>query len=85
MNNSKIEKLRQQVREMGHNLAIIEKRGLRGKDHVAKRIAHNLLLDQLYELEKRVWVDLRLFGLNPVGPQRLTETTLAHMPEVIDR
>lgn len=54
MNNSKIEKLRQQVREMGHNLAMIEKRGLRGKDHVAKRIAHNLLLDQLYELEKRV-------------------------------
>lgn len=54
MSNSRIEKLRQQVREMGHNLAVIEKRGLRGKDHVAKRIAHNLLLDQLYELEKRV-------------------------------
>ena len=40
MSNSRIEKLRQQVREMGHNLAIIEKRGLRGKDHVAKRIGH---------------------------------------------
>lgn len=85
MSNSRIEKLRQQVREMGHNLAIIEKRGLRGKDHVAKKIAHNLLLDQLYELEKRVWVDVGLFGSNPVESQRLTETTLARVPELIDR
>ncbi len=54
MSNSSREKWRQQVREMGHNLAMIEKRGLRGKDHVAKKIAHNLLLDQLYQLEKRV-------------------------------
>lgn len=73
MLNSKIENLRKQVREMGHNLAIIEKRGLRGKDHVAKKIAHNLLLDQLYELEKRVWVDMGLFGSNLVEPQRLTK------------
>jgi|TARA_B100000035_G_C20870701_1_gene496059 hypothetical protein len=54
MRNATIESLRKKVREMGHNLAIIEKRGLRGKDHVARRLAHNLLLDQLYELEKRV-------------------------------
>ena len=54
MSNSKIESLRKKVREMGHNLAIIEKRGLQSKDHTAKRIAQNLLLDQLYELEKRV-------------------------------
>ena len=45
MSNSRIEKLRQQVREMGHNLTIVEKRGLR-MDHVAKRIAQSLL-DQL--------------------------------------
>lgn len=72
MSNSRIEKLRQQVREMGHNLAIIEKRGLRGKDHVAKRIAHNLLLDQLYELEKRVWVMLwGSSGRIPLSPNDL--------------
>ena len=53
MSNSRIEKLRQQVREMGHNLAIIEKRGLRGKDHVAKRIAQSFIRSAL-QLEKRV-------------------------------
>lgn len=54
MIKSKIESLRKQVREMGHSLAMSEKRGLRSKDHVAKKIAHNLLLDELYALEKRV-------------------------------
>ena len=54
MSNKKIENLRKQVRQMGYNLAEIEKRGLKGSDHVARRLAHNLLLGQLYELEKRV-------------------------------
>lgn len=54
MNKSKIERLRMQVREMGHKLAITEKRGLQGKDHFAQKIAHGILLDQLYKLEKRV-------------------------------
>tara|TARA_B100001989_G_scaffold177546_1_gene128502 strand:+ start:2078 stop:2242 length:165 start_codon:yes stop_codon:yes gene_type:complete len=54
MNKSKIERLRMQVREMGHKLAMTEKRGLQGKDHFAKKIAHGILLDQLYKLEKRV-------------------------------
>ena len=46
--------LQKKIREIGFNLAIIEKRGLQGKDHAARRLAHNLLLSQLYELEKRV-------------------------------
>lgn len=54
MNKSRIENLRKQVREIGHKLAITEKRGLQGKDHFAQKIAHGLLLDQLYKLEKRV-------------------------------
>ena len=53
MNKSKIERLRMQVREMGHKLAITEKRGLQGKDHFANKIAHGILLDQLYKLEKK--------------------------------
>lgn len=54
MSNLKIDGLRKQVRQMGYNLAEIERRGLKGSDHVARRLAHNLLLGQLYELEKRV-------------------------------
>jgi len=46
--------LQKKIREIGFNLAMIEKRGLQGKDHLARRIAHNLLLNQLYELEKKV-------------------------------
>jgi len=53
MNKSRIENLRKQVREMGHKLAITEKRGLQGKDHFGKKIAHGILLSQLYQLEKR--------------------------------
>ena len=53
MSNS-VQSLQKKIREIGFNLAMIEKRGLQGKDHLARRIAHNLLLNQLYELEKRV-------------------------------
>lgn len=53
MSNS-VQSLQKKIREIGFNLAIIEKRGLQGKDHLARRIAHNLLLNQLYELEKKV-------------------------------
>jgi hypothetical protein len=53
MSNS-ADSLQKKIREIGFNLAMIEKRGLQGKDHLARRIAHNLLLNQLYELEKKV-------------------------------
>tara|TARA_A200000159_G_scaffold52118_1_gene48080 strand:- start:1017 stop:1178 length:162 start_codon:yes stop_codon:yes gene_type:complete len=53
MSNS-AQSLQKKIREIGFNLAMIEKRGLQGKDHLARRIAHNLLLNQLYELEKKV-------------------------------
>ena len=53
MSNS-AKSLQKKIREIGFNLAIIEKRGLQGKDHLARKLAHNLLLNQLYELEKRV-------------------------------
>ena len=52
MSNS-VQSLQKKIREIGFNLAMIEKRGLQGKDHLARRIAHNLLLNQLYELEKK--------------------------------
>ena len=39
---------------MGHALALIEMRGLTGSDYLPRKLAHNLLLSQLYELEKRV-------------------------------
>lgn len=46
--------LQKKVREIGFNLARIEQRGLQGKDYLARRLAHNLLLKELYELEKKV-------------------------------
>jgi hypothetical protein len=51
---STIESLRKKVRDMGHVLALIEMRGLKGSDYLPRRLAHSLLLSQLYELEKRV-------------------------------
>jgi len=51
---SKIESLRKKVRDMGHALALIEMRGLAGSDYLPRKLAHNLLLSELYELEKRV-------------------------------
>ena len=49
MIKSKIESLRKQVREMGHSLAMSEKRGLRSKDHVAKKIALcNMILSLIH-------------------------------------
>jgi hypothetical protein len=54
MSDTKIKNLRSQVRSIGYKLAMIEKRGLRDKNDLARRLAHNLLLNQLYELEKRV-------------------------------
>lgn len=53
MSNSAIT-LQKKIREIGFNLAMIEKRGLEGKDHLARKLAHNLLLKELYELEKKV-------------------------------
>jgi hypothetical protein len=53
MSNS-VQSLQEKIRKIGFDLAMIEKRGLQGKDHLARRLAHNLLLDQLYELEKKV-------------------------------
>ena len=51
---SKIESLRKRVRDMGYALALVEVRGLKDKYYIARKLAHNLLLNQLYELEKRV-------------------------------
>lgn len=54
MLNSRIENLRKKVRGMGHSLAQAELRGLKGKELFAQKLAHNLLLGELYCLEKRV-------------------------------
>ncbi len=52
--SNSVQSLQEKIRKIGFDLAMIEKRGLQGKDHLARRLAHNLLLDQLYELEKKV-------------------------------
>ena len=54
MRNSRIENIRNKVRNMGYALAQAELRGLRGEELFAKKLAHNLLLGELYSLEKRV-------------------------------
>lgn len=54
MRDSRIENLRNKVRNIGYALAQAELRGLGGKELFAKKLAHNLLLGELYSLEKRV-------------------------------
>ena len=54
MNKARIDTLNKKIRAIGFNLAHAELRGLRGGQYFAQRLAHNLLLNQLYELEKKV-------------------------------
>ena len=54
MNTTKIATLRTKIRNMGYALAQAEMRGLGGKGLFSQKLAHNLLLSELYLLEKRV-------------------------------
>jgi len=54
MQNVRIENLRKKVRDMGYALAQEEVRGLSKRGLSAKKLAHNVLLGELYSLEKRV-------------------------------
>lgn len=54
MNKTKIATLRTKIRNIGYALAQAEMRGLGGKGFFSQKLAHNLLLSELYLLEKRV-------------------------------
>ena len=55
MNTTRIATLRTKIRNMGYALAQAEMRGLGGKGLFSQKLAHNLLLSELYLLEKRVY------------------------------
>ena len=54
MNKTRIANLNKKIRAIGYDLAQAEMRGMRGGSYFARKLAHNLLLNQLYELEKKV-------------------------------
>ena len=54
MNKSRIANLNQKIRAIGYDLAQAEIRGMKSGNYFARKLAHNLLLNQLYELEKKV-------------------------------
>jgi hypothetical protein len=55
MNKTRIANLNKKIRAIGYDLAQAEMRGMRGGSYFARKLAHNLLLGQLYDLEKRRW------------------------------
>jgi hypothetical protein len=55
MNKTRIANLNKKIRAIGHDLSLAEMRGMRGGNYFARKLAHNLLLGQLYDLEKRHW------------------------------
>lgn len=55
MNKTRIANLNKKIRAIGYDLAQAEMRGMRGGNYFARKLAHNLLLGQLYDLEKRRW------------------------------
>ncbi len=54
MNKTRIANLNKKIRAIGYDLANAEMRGMKGGNYFARKLAHNLLLNQLYELEKKV-------------------------------
>ncbi|MGB0355345.1 MAG: hypothetical protein ACPGII_04730 [Opitutales bacterium] len=53
MTRTSIAKLNAKLRSIGFDLAHAEMRGMKGGNYFARKLAHGLLLQQLYELEKR--------------------------------
>ena len=54
MSKASIERLNQKIRAIGYDLAQAEMRGMKSGNYFARKLAHGILLNQLYELEKRV-------------------------------
>lgn len=54
MNKTRIANLNKKIRAIGYDLAQAEMRGMKSGNYFARKLAHNLLLNQLYELEKKV-------------------------------
>ena len=53
MIKSRIQKLNAKLRSIGFELAQAEMRGHKSGNYFARKLAHGLLLHELYELEKR--------------------------------
>ena len=53
MSNASIDRLNQKIRAIGYDLAQAEMRGMRSGNYFARKLAHGILLNQLYDLEKR--------------------------------
>lgn len=51
---SKIESLTKRIRALGFELGRAQDRGVSCKDFFGKKLAHNLLLKELNELQKKV-------------------------------
>ena len=51
---TKIENLTKRIRAIGFELGRAQDRGTRCEDFFGKRLAHNLLLKELYKLQKKV-------------------------------
>tara|TARA_B100001250_G_C19657060_1_gene725342 strand:+ start:845 stop:1003 length:159 start_codon:yes stop_codon:yes gene_type:complete len=51
---SKVEKLNRKIRALGFELARAQSRGMRCDDFFGKKLAHSLLLKELYSIEKKV-------------------------------
>jgi hypothetical protein len=53
MTRTSIAKLNAKLRTIGFQLAQAEMRGMKGGSYFARKLAHGILLNQLYDLEKR--------------------------------
>ena len=54
MNKTRTANLNKKIRAIGYDLAQAEMRGMKSGNYFARKLAHNLFLNQLYELEKKV-------------------------------
>ena len=54
MNKTRIANLNKKIRAIGYDLAQAEMRGMKSGNYFARKLAHGILLNQLYELEKKV-------------------------------
>jgi hypothetical protein len=52
--NTKVDKLNKKIRKIGFELARAQTMNIKTEDYLPKRIAHNLLLSELYSIEKKV-------------------------------
>jgi hypothetical protein len=52
--NTKVDKLNKKIRKIGFELARAQAMNIKAEDYLSKKIAHDLLLSELYSIEKKV-------------------------------